>query len=193
MSLPVVGRCRLLSARLAIAGLAGAAALATAGCAAQPQAALPRKSAALAVPAALASPSLTARQRVVAAYDGYWQAYADAMSSLNAGKARSILAGYVPAAGIAARIRAYQRDWAAHDIAYGGAVTHVLSVRIRGQRATLHDCLDLSHLGVQSDRTGRVVPGSFGLPRLNFYITLVLSGGRWLVSNMQPVVVPCEP
>ena len=81
MSLPVVGRCRLLSARLAIAGLAGAAALATAGCAAQPQAALPRKSAALAVPAALASPSLTARQRVVAAYDGYWQAYADAMEA----------------------------------------------------------------------------------------------------------------
>ena len=26
-----------------------------------------------------------------------------------------------------------------------------------------------------------------------FLITLVLTGGRWLVSNMEPVEVPCQP
>jgi hypothetical protein len=174
------------------AALAAAAVLA-AGCASQEPVALPHKSGAQAAPALLANPRQTAAQLAAAAYDGYWQAYAEGMTSRDPATAESILAGYVTPASIPPIIASYRRDWAAHDIAYGGAVTHVLSVQISGQRATLHDCLDLSGFGVQDDRSGRVVPDSFGQPRLNFYVTLVRSGGRWLVGNMQPVVVPCVP
>ncbi len=182
-----------------IAALAGACVLAAAGCAAAPaRAALPGNTgqpavAGQAAPAALAAPRQTPQQEVAAAYSGYWQAYARGMTSRNPAAARIILAGSLAPGMIAMTIAGYRRDWAAHDIPSGGAVTHVLSVRISGQYATLHDCLDLSGFGVQDDRTGRLVPGSFGQPQQNFYITMQRAGGRWLLANMQPVVVPCAP
>jgi hypothetical protein len=162
-------------------------------CGTQPGTALPRKAAALAAPATLASPRLSPRQQVITAYVGYWQAYGAAMSSQNAARAGAILQPYDEPSGVSRAVKADQLVWAAHETAYGSAVTHILSVRVTRSHALLHDCLDLSHFGVQDTRTGRVVPDSFGLPRLNFYISLVLSGGRWLVDDMQPVVVPCNP
>jgi hypothetical protein len=184
------GGSRVRRAGLAALTLAAAA---VSACSAPAPVALPaRPAAAAAAPAALGGPPQTPRQQAVAAYDGYWQAFGQAMSSQSPAAARSILAGYVPASQIPAMIRSYRPVWAAHDVAYGAAVTHVLSVQISGRRAILHDCLDLSRLGVQ-DRSGRVLPQTFGQPKLNFYITLLLSRGRWLVGNMQPVEVPCEP
>lgn len=173
--------------------LAPALALGLAACASQASAALPRKATGLAAPAPLSSPRLSPRQQVAAAYVGYWQAFSAAMSSQNPARARAILASYDQPSAVSRAVKADQLLWAAHEIAYGSAVTHILSVQVTGSRALLHDCLDLSHFGAQDTRTGRVVPGSFGLPRLNFYITLVLSRGQWLVSDMQPVVVPCNP
>jgi hypothetical protein len=166
-------------------------AMAAVGCAAQTSVTLPRKSQALAEPSALGSPQLTRRQQVAAAYTGYWLAFAAAMSSQNAARARAILVPYDPPSAIALAVKADRKVWAAHETAYGSAVPHILSVRVTGNRALLHDCLDLSHFGAQDVRTGRVVPESFGLQHLNFYITLMRTRGRWLVSNMQPVEVPC--
>lgn len=154
---------------------------------------LPAKGSAPAAPVAASLPPQTPQQAVTAAYEGYWQAYAEAMTSSNAARARAILAAYQAPSGMTRLIGSLQRVWAAHDVAYGGAVTHVKSVQITGERATLHDCLDLSHFGVLDKKTGRIVPGSFGLPTLDYYVLLVRSGGRWRVSNMQPVEVPCTP
>lgn len=191
--LPVPGAAaprRYCYANLALALLLAMAAV---GCASQTRVALPHKSRALAANGALASPALTPRQQVIAAYTGYWQAFAAAMSSQNAARARAILRPYDQASAIAQAVKADRRVWAAHETAYGSAAPHILSVRVTGKRALLHDCLDLSHFGAQDVRTRRVVPESFGLPRLNSYITLMRSRGRWLVSNMQPVEVPCGP
>jgi hypothetical protein len=146
---------------------------------------------ATAAPAALAGPSLTPRQQVARAYRAYWLAYAAAMTAGRAGRARRILAPYEAATGMTEMIRSLQKVWAAHDAAYGGAVTHVKGVHVTGRRALLHDCLDLSQFGVLNKDTGRVVPGSFGLPSQDFYVSLELSGGHWRVRNMQPVEVPC--
>lgn len=166
-------------------------AIAVTGCAAQSTVALPRKSRQLAAPAAVSGPAMTARQQVIDAYTGYWQAFAAAMSSQNAARAGAILAPYEPASAVAQAVRADQRVWAVHETAYGSAVTHILGVQLTGSRALVHDCLDLSHFGTENMRTGRVVPESFGLPHLNFYVTVMRSSGRWLVTNMQPVEVPC--
>jgi hypothetical protein len=216
MSFPAAGRRRLPAARAGVlrpdaaarpglrardrryrraAAGAGAACavLAATGCVTQARVSLPAKSSGDVAPAALTAPRQSPRQQVAAAYDGYWQAYARGMDARSAAVARSILAGYLAPATMAPVIASYRRDWAAHDIAYGGAVTHVLSVAISGPRATLHDCLDLSGFGFQKEPGGQVVADSFGQPRVNFYVTLVRSRGRWLVANMQPVVVPCEP
>jgi hypothetical protein len=161
------------------------------GCGAQPTVALPAKSPKLTAPTALSGQTLTARQQVLAAYTGYWRAFATAMSSQNAARARTIMAPYEPASAITQTIRADQRVWAAHETGYGSAVPHILEVRLTGNRALVHDCLDLSRFGAQDTSTGRVVPESFGLPHLNFYVTVIRIGGRWLVTNMQPVEVPC--
>jgi hypothetical protein len=176
------------------AGLAGAALAATACGGQAANVALPHKAGtATAAPAALAAPARTPQQVVADAYRGYWLAYATAMTSGNAARARSILAPYQVPSGIPQLIRTLKLVWAAHEVAYGGAVTHVKSVQITGRKAILHDCLDLSQFGVLDQATGRVVPESFGQPNQDFYITLELSGGRWRVSNMQPVEVPCAP
>jgi hypothetical protein len=166
-------------------------ALAVTGCAAQPTAALPAKSRQMTAPAALSGQTPSARQQVIAAYTGYWKAFAAAMSAQNAARARAIMAPYEPASAVAQTIKADRRVWAAHETAYGSAVPHILDVRLTGNRALVHDCLDLSHFGAQNMRTGRVVPESFGLPHLNFYVTVIRAGVRWLVTNMQPVEVPC--
>jgi hypothetical protein len=180
---------------LAGASLASVAlACAVAACGGQPATvALPPKGGQPGVAPVTATAPQTPRQLVATAYAAYWQAYAEAMTSSKAQQARIILAPYTAAASLKTLIKSLKKVWAAHDVAYGGAVTHVKSVQITGQKAILHDCLDLSHFGVLDKKTGRVVPDSFGLPTLDYYVALVHSGGRWRVSNMQPVEVPCTP
>jgi hypothetical protein len=175
------------------AGLAGLA-LAAAACGGQPAGvALPHKGTAPARQADASGPPRSPRQLVAGAYQGYWRAYAAAMTASSPRRARHILAPYEAPSGMPTLIGSLRRVWHAHDVAYGGAITHVKSVHVTGGSAMVHDCLDLSHFGVLDTATGRVVPDSFGLANLNYYVTLELSGGRWRVSNMQPVEVPCKP
>ena len=192
-----LGRPQARSAAVRAAAL-GAAAACAAGCAAaQPRAVLPRKGpgTASAAPAAQGLPGgpggQALRQQVISAYQGSWQAYAQGWGSRSAARARAILAPYFTPQLVANTVRGFQRDWAAHEIGYGAAVTHVLSVALHGRRALLHDCLDLSQFGAQNDRTGEVVAGSFGQPAMNTYVTLGRAGGRWRVRTLQPVQVPC--
>jgi hypothetical protein len=176
------------------AGLTSVA-LAAAGCGGHAaNVALPRQADTTTVaPVAQAGQAPTPQQAITAAYSGYWRAYAAAMASLKPARAAAILAPYATRSGIPQLIMTLKAVWAAKDTAYGGAVIHVKGVQITGRRAILHDCLDLSHFGVLNRTTGRVVPDSFGLPNRDYYISLVRSGGRWRVSNMEPVEVPCEP
>lgn len=181
-------------ARLALALAPIALAAVACGTQQAPSVALPAKaSGGATLPAAPTSPPPTPEQVVAADYAGYWQAYGQAMTAGNAARARQLLAPWTAAGTTGRLIASLQRVWAAHDQAYGAAQPHVLGVEITGSRALLHDCLDLSHFGVVDKATGRVVSNSFGLPDRDYYITLVLSGGRWLVSNMEPVEVPCQP
>jgi hypothetical protein len=195
-ALALAVRQQISSSRLAVpAGLAiTLAPVAGCGAAAAPTVTLPAKASAPAtIPAAPSSAPLTPRQVVEADYAGYWTAYAQAMTAGTPAGARAILSPYATPATIPSLISALRKVWAAREVASGAAVTHPLSVQVTGSRALLHDCLDLSHFGVASRATGLVVSDSFGLPNRNFYVTLLLAGGRWRVSNMQPVEVPCTP
>jgi hypothetical protein len=167
--------------------------LAIAGCGGQASVALPLKAAAPAAPAAAVThPPQTLRQQVIAAYTGYWQALGQALDAQNAGRAREILAQHVPGASIPSLISGFETDWAQGEIQYGSPVPHILSVQVAGGHAAVHDCADFSNAGVQDARTGQVV-GSLGDPHVNMISTLVLTHGRWLVSNQVPVVVSCAP
>jgi hypothetical protein len=190
----VVGRCGrpaclgLIAALLPGAGLA----LAVAGCGGQAPVSLPHKSSGTAVPVALTGPPQTTQQQVVAAYNGYWQALGQALDTQNAARAGVILAAHAAAASIPSLIRGFETDWALGEVQYGAPVPHILSVRITGNHAAVHDCADFSHAGVQNARTGQLV-GSLGSSRVNMISTLVRTHGRWLVSNQVPVVSSCVP
>jgi len=181
-----------LCASAACVTLTAGLVLAVAGCGGQPSVALPRKSAALAVPAAAPGRPLTVREQVIAAYTGYWQALGQALDTQNAGRARAILAGYVSAASIGSLISSFEADWAQGEIQYGSPVSHIISVHITGSQAAVHDCADFSNAGVQDARTGQVV-GGLGNPHVNLISTLVLTHGKWLVTNQVPVVLSCVP
>jgi hypothetical protein len=135
----------------------------------------------------------TVRGQVLAGYLGYWQAYAAALRTRDLAAARKLLARYADGPFVTTVTAPLPRVWASHVTGYGYAVPHVLSVSHTATSALVHDCLDLSHLGTQDVRTGRVVPGSFGLAAVDFYVTLARSGKRWLISKMQQVEVPCSP
>jgi hypothetical protein len=174
-----------------VAALTPALALAVAGCAGQASVRLPPRT--VARPPARLADQLGPRQQVMAAYAGYWQASDSAVNAGNARMARRILARYVPAAALPGLIAALRQDWDLHAVIDGNPVLHVLSVTVRKSRATVHDCVDLSHAGLKDARTGKVLPHSFGSARANYYASLVLRGGRWLVGNLVPVVAPCDP
>lgn len=142
--------------------------------------------------------SRTARGQVLAAYLGYWQAYGSALRTRNITAARKLLISYTDAAFLSDVTAPLPRVWGAHEIGYGFAVPHVISITLAGPSAMLHDCLDLSHLGTEDTRTGRILAGSFGLAAMNFYVTLTRSArsqsqARWVISKMQQVEVPCTP
>ena len=180
--------------RLALAVIAPALAVAAAGCAGAGQASvrLPPKTVIRSPAPAQVADRLSPRQQVLAAYAGYWQASGDAVNAGNARLARRILARYVPASAIPGMIATLRQDWDTHAVADGNPVLHILSVQVRKGRATVHDCVDLSQAGLKNARTGLALPHSFGSPRANYYASLVLQGGRWLVSNIVPVVAPCD-
>jgi hypothetical protein len=183
----VAGRC----GGTARSALLAALLLGAAGCGGQAAVALPHKSAP-GGPAMLADPSPGPQQQVVAAYTGYWQALGQALDTQNAGRAAAILAPYADPATIPSLISGFETDWARGEVQYGAPVPHILSVRITGDRAAVHDCADFSHAGVQNARTGQVV-GSLGRSRVNMISTLVRTRGRWLVSEQVPVVSSCVP
>jgi hypothetical protein len=184
----VANRCGARACAAWVAGLV----LAVAACGGQASVALPHSSAAPAVPAVVTDPPLTVRQRVIAAYTGYWQALGQALDTQNAARARAILAQYVPGASIPSLVSSFEADWAQGEIQYGSPVPHIMSVQVTGGHAAVHDCADFSNAGVQDASTGQVV-GSLGSPHVNLISTLVLTHGRWLVSNQLPVELSCAP
>jgi hypothetical protein len=166
---------------------------ALAGCAGQADAGLPAKPGALPPAAVLTAPQPGPREQVLAAYAGYWQASSAAVDAGRAAPARTLLARYITVGAIPGVIAALRPDWADHAVSAGSPVMHILSIKITGGRALVHDCLDLSHAGLANARTGRVYPRSFGSAHANFYADLVRSRSGWLISNLVPVMAPCEP
>lgn len=167
------------------------ATIAVAGCGGQPDVALPSKGGPSAAAHDLTEQS-SAREQVMAAYAGYWAATSAAVSAGSPAAARQQLAPYLTAAAISQVIAGLKPDWAQHAVSTGSPVSHILGVKITGARALVHDCVDLSQAGLAHARTGKPFPRSFGSAHANFYADLVLTRHHWLVSNLVPVVAPCD-
>src|SRR5215469_12775868 len=135
--------------------------------------------------------SLSQRQLVVIAYEGYWQATNQAINSRDPATARSILTSYVPGGAIAPLITGMKVLWQRDEVAFGAPVFHIVAVKMTGAgTAAVHDCIDLSHTGFQNRRTGQIV-GGLGQSHDYLITTLARQRGRWLVTGAIPVVQSC--
>ena len=131
------------------------------------------------------------RARIVAAYEGYWRATNAALDSRNPARARAIIGGFVPPGAVSILLRGFTGLWQRDEVGYGLPAFHIMKVTVTGPgAAAVHDCLDLSRLGLQNFRTGQTV-GVIGQSHYNLITTLVRERGRWLVSGSIPVVASC--
>lgn len=136
---------------------------------------------------------LTAHQQVVAAYTGYTAAMAAAFASRSTARVSEILRPYLGTATIRNAIRTFSRAWAAGEVSYGQVVQHIISVRIDGSAAWVHDCDNTSGAGLEYARTGQAVPGTRGVPDDNLVTRLNLVHGHWMVWAQTVEALPCRP
>jgi hypothetical protein len=133
----------------------------------------------------------TARQRVIAALTGYVTALSQAEQSRSRAAARRMLRPYLAADRIGGLVRAVGTIWARGDAFYGQDVLHVLSVRVEGRRAFVHDCDNTSGMGLEYAASGQTVPGSSGVAHDNVITRLEFAQGRWQVESQLPEDLPC--
>ncbi len=131
------------------------------------------------------------RQRVLAAFGGYTAALHAADMSGSAVQARRLLRPYLLAGRIAGVVQTERGIWAKGERFYGQAVLHVLTVRVAGRHAFVHDCDDTSAMGLVNAATGLPVPGTAGVPADNVVTRLDLVRGQWLVAFQLVEDVPC--
>jgi hypothetical protein len=136
---------------------------------------------------------LTPRQQVIAALTGYAAALGQAEQSGSGAAARRLLHPYLAANRIGGLVRAISTIWARGDAFYGQDVLHVLTVRIEGRRAIVHECDNTSGMGLKNAASGQAVPGSPGVAHDNLVTRMELARGHWLVQSQLPEAVPCVP
>lgn len=136
---------------------------------------------------------LTPRQQVIAALTGYTAAVHAAISSGNAATARRLVSPYLSGARVDDVLETARSIWAKHETAYGEDVVHILSVRVVGDHAFVHDCDNTSGSGLEVAATGQPVPGTSGVPHLNIVTRLDRVHGRWIVDTQVIEDVPCKP
>jgi hypothetical protein len=130
---------------------------------------------------------------VIAALAGYSAALGQAEQSRSGATARRLLHPYLAANRIGGLVRAVSTIWARGDAFYGQDVLRVLTVRIEGRRAFVHECDNTSGMGLEHAASGQAVPGSSGVEHDNLVTRLELARGRWLVESQLPEDVPCVP
>jgi hypothetical protein len=181
--------CRCPRRRLAVLACCLAPALASCTGAAV-QVRLPPKSSPVAA-AARVQHAPTQRQLVLAAFSGYTAALHAADLSVNAATARRLLRPYLSAARVAGTVQTELSIWAKGERFYGQDVLHVLTVRIEGRHAFVHDCDNTSAMGLENAATGQPVPGTAGIPAENIVTRLELVHGHWLIQFQLIEDVPC--
>jgi len=154
---------------------------------------LPARPAAAARAALSRSAAPTPRQQAIAALGGYVTALSQAEQSRSRAGARRILRPYLVADRIAGLVHTLTSIWARGDAFYGQDVLHVLSVRVEGRRAFVHDCDDTSGMGLEYAASGQTVPGSSGVAHDDVVTRLEFARGHWRVESQLPEDVPCAP
>lgn len=191
---PAAAPDRRAATRAWIAVLVAVVALALAACAGQLKpVALPSKSPLPVVPAASPSPAeSTAQQQVMATMVAFTAALVKAEKSKDAAQVRTLLSPYLPADAVSKTVSLLTSLWSQGEIFYGDVISHVLRVTVDGTTAVAYDCDDSSSAGREYASSGKVVPGSQGMPDLNITTHMSLDGDHWTIQYQTVADKPCK-
>ncbi|WP_152990763.1 hypothetical protein [Sphaerimonospora mesophila] len=180
---------RLCSKRLALIVLA----LSASACGAN-EGALPKSSPSVATTVSPPQPAPTptgmaAKEALVAAYKGLYSAGQHA-ERIPDGQRKSIISPYVTEPLLSRMLRGIVALRASGRFTWGMPVFHPFGVKVKGQKATLHDCQDNRNTGQMDEKTSkRVLHGS---ENTHLVATLHLVDGAWKVSTLEHVREPCS-
>lgn len=130
-----------------------------------------------------------AEEAVIAAYKGIYLAGRRAEHTPD-GQRKPIIAPYATEPLLSRMLRGIVALRATGRFTWGMPVIHPFDVKIRGQKATLHDCQDDRNTGQMDEKTSkRVLHGS---ENTHLVATLLLVDGTWKVSTLEQVRQPCS-
>lgn len=123
-----------------------------------------------------------ARNAVIRAYTGYWQASRVAATK-TVTEARRLLEQYSTSSNITIQLRGIDNLRKQHKEPWGNVAIHVYKVEAAGSSARLWECQDASGAGLADARTHRLIPTTTGSPHIRIQARLVRgSDGAWRVS-----------
>ncbi|MFC0861667.1 hypothetical protein ACFHYQ_05075 [Sphaerimonospora cavernae] len=132
---------------------------------------------------------MTAEEAVIAAYKGIYFAGRRAEHTPD-GQRKPILAPYVTEPLLSRMLRGIVALRATGRFTWGMPVLHPFDVKIRGQKATLHDCQDDRKTGQMDEKTSQRL--LHGVEKTHLVATLLLVDGAWKVSTVEQVRQPCS-
>ncbi|MFC0862363.1 hypothetical protein ACFHYQ_08640 [Sphaerimonospora cavernae] len=138
------------------------------------------------------SPRTTSEEEaVIAAYTAYWPASNRAVT-LPLEEARQLLSQYETDDQVKGAIAGIKRYQAMHREGWGEVVVHVQKVTVKGDKATLRDCMDASGSGEADSRTQKLIPGTLSSPYLAVEAVLHRGAdGRWRLAQKKALGTKC--
>lgn len=134
-------------------------------------------------------PAATAEEAVLIAYKSIYAAGQRAERTPD-GQRKSVLAPYVTEPLLSRMLRGIVALRATGRFTWGAPVVHPFGIKVKGQKATLHDCQDNRNTGQMDEKTSKRV--LYGSENTHLVATLLLVEGTWKVSTLAHVRAPCS-
>lgn len=124
--------------------------------------------------------AMSDKEQVKAIYVGFVKHYPAAQDVPKEGR-RKYLSQWMTEPGLSAMVKGVNEEVAQHQRNFGAFVPHIMSISVRGTRATVNDCMDQSRFNVKDTRTGKVV--SSGPDRVWTIVYMKRTSDGWRVSH----------
>ncbi|MBD3147062.1 hypothetical protein [Microbispora bryophytorum] len=128
---------------------------------------------------------------VVEAYTAYWPASTRAVT-LPREEARRLLSQYETDDQVEGELKGIARYQEMDREGWGEVVVHVKKVTVKGDTATVLDCMDASRTGEADSRTHKLIPGTLSTPYFSVEATMRRGAdGRWRILQKKALESKC--
>ncbi|MFI7033564.1 hypothetical protein OHB01_26090 [Microbispora hainanensis] len=128
---------------------------------------------------------------IVEAYTAYWPASTRAVT-LPREEARRLLSQYETDDQVEGELKGIARYQEMDREGWGEVVVHVKKVTVKGDTATVLDCMDASRTGEADSRTHKLIPGTLSTPYFSVEATMRRGAdGRWRILQKKALESKC--